>query len=157
MDILGKILLAILAAPFVLFAVVVGGALLVIVLAVLAGLILVASVFRGAHGRGSASATTFRFGVRNINATGRRPPNAFRKYDGGKTGQNRAAADLTLDDGVRWETVEDNENDNDSDNENEGEGEGEGEGEECMACMGVGTDENGDACPTCGGEGRTET
>jgi hypothetical protein len=145
MDILGKILLAILAAPFVLFAVIVGGTLLVIALAVLAGLILMASVFRGAHGRRSASGTTFRFGVGPMNAAGRRPSDAFQEYAGGKSGRGHAETDLTLSDGVRWETVED-------EDEN-----GDGDSATCMACMGIGTDENGDACPTCGGEGRTES
>lgn len=148
MSTLGKILLTMVAAPLVFFAVALGGVLLVVALAVLAGIFLMASVFRGPQGRGSTSTTTFRFGHGRMHAAGRRPMAGFQEEaDGGRVGRGRAETDLTLDEGVRWETVED-EDDNDSDND--------GEGGECMACMGVGADEDGNACPTCGGEGRTE-
>jgi len=133
MDLLLKILLYILAAPFVFAGVVIGGVLLVIAVLALVLFGLLVAAFSG--GRRDRPAATSGWRTARWHRP-QRPAGSRSPVSPGPSG-----ADLTASDGVTWEVVDEP-------------GDGAAHGQCCPECMGTGVGGEGDACATCGGEGR---
>ncbi len=148
MDLVLKFLLCILAAPFVLAGAIIGAVLLVIAVVVLLIIGLLAAAFAGERRDGVRRPVAGWHTIRRRvpgGQSGRRWTSAART----RANPGPASQDLTASDGVRWEAIDENEDDGEVETEAAGH-------EDCPECLGTGVAADGNSCPTCGGEGRTE-